>query len=241
MNVRKVLKKSDTIVGFRNDLWKFQRMFLPMFSSGTLKRYIESNQVRKLQIGAGPITLPGWLGTDLWPTKSIIFLDATKRFPIGDHTFDYIHSEHMIEHLSWVEGQFMLQECRRILKPGGTIRVGTPDLRVYSNLYDCMEGSFADRYIRWITDRFLQETPDYRAGFVINSIFFRWGHKFVYDGELLELALQKAGFVNIRRCAVGQSDDENLRGIERHGQIGNAEEEMNAFETMVFEGQCPAN
>src|ERR1051326_5853954 len=148
MNVRKVFRKSDTIVGFRNDLWKFQRMFLPMFSSGTLKRYIGSHQVRKLQIGAGPIALPGWLGTDLWPTKSIIFLDATKRFPIGDHTFDYIHSEHMIEHLSWVEGQFMLQECRRILKPGGTIRVGTPDLRVYSNLYDCMEGSFADRYIR---------------------------------------------------------------------------------------------
>jgi hypothetical protein len=61
----------------------------------------------------------------------------------------------------------------------------------------------------------------------------------VYDGDLLEMALGEAGFINMRRYEVGQSDDENLRGIEMHGQIGNYREDMNTFETMVFEAKRP--
>ena len=73
-----------------------------------------------------------------------------------------------------------------------------------------------------------------KASLVINNQFYNHGHQFLYDGELLELALQKAGFIKIRRCASGKSNDENLRGIESHGMnVGDLA--MATFETMVFE------
>lgn len=207
-----------------------------MSSRGIIRRYMASNQVRKLQIGAGPIALPGWLGTDFWPSTSVAFLDATKPFPMKDGTFNYIHSEHMIEHITWFEGLTMLRECFRVLKPGGTLRVATPDLQAITGLYGYEAGSIEEKYIRTTTDQYLQGIDRYRAGFVINSAFYRWGHKFVYDSELLGQALQECGFVYIKRYPPGESDDPNLRGIEMHGRIGNNQEDLNTFETMVFEG-----
>ena len=192
--------------------------------------------MKKLQIGAGLIALPGWLGTDLRPTSEhVAFLDATKPFPFDDNTFDYIHSEHMIEHIPWQEGCFMLHECYRVIKPGGKIRIATPNLKVFIDIYN-NEGKIAKRYIEWTTDHYLQGINVYRAAFIINSLFYRWNHKFVYDGELLEMAMRDAGFVNIKLHKVGESDDENFRGVEMHGRIGNYDEELNAFETMVYEG-----
>jgi predicted SAM-dependent methyltransferase len=239
MDIRKLLKSSEMILGLRNDLWKIQRLLQGRFSTNVLKKYIESHPVKKLQIGAGPIALPGWLGTDLWPTDTVASLDATKPFPIGDCTFDYIHTEHMIEHITWFEGLTMLRECWRILKPGGTIRIATPDLRVITGLYDYSEGSIAEKYIKTTTDQYLQGIPLYRAGFVINSAFYRWGHKFLYDDELLKIALQESGFVNLKRFIPGESDDYNLRGIEMHGRIGNNEQDLNKFETIVYEAKRP--
>ena len=238
-SIRNLLKKSDIILGIRSDYWKIQRMLWGKTSSKALDRYLKSSPVKKLQIGAGPIALPGWLGTDLRPTDTIAFLDATKPFPIESNTFDYIHCEHMIEHITWFDGLDMLRECRRILKPHGTIRIATPDLCVFANLYHSSKGSFAEEYMKFITDFYLQGVPDYRAGFVINSLFYRWGHKFVYDGELLEMALQMAGFLDIKRFEPGESDDPNLRNIEMHGKIGNYREDANEFETMVFEAKSP--
>ena len=59
----------------------------------------------------------------------------------------------------------------------------------------------------------------------------------MYDGDLLSIALQKAGFTNIRRCSFGKSDDVHFNGIESHGKkVGN--NEMASFESMVFEAEC---
>jgi predicted SAM-dependent methyltransferase len=49
--------------------------------------------------------------------------------------FDYVFSEHMIEHVSYAEGLLMLRECLRVLKPGGRIRIATPSLEVLLDLY----------------------------------------------------------------------------------------------------------
>jgi predicted SAM-dependent methyltransferase len=135
-------------------------------------------------------------------------------------------------------GRAMLQECHRVLKPGGTIRVATPDLAVLLGLYGEQRSPLADRYVRWIVDSFMPEIRIYSASFVINNAFRNWGHKFLYDAELLEMALRAAGFTGIRRCAYGESADANLRAMESHGRtIRN--QEMAAFETMVFEADRP--
>lgn len=204
-----------------------------------IEAYVASHPVRKLHLGAGPGSPPGWLSTDVTPVSDkVVRLDATAAFPIADATFDYVFSEHMIEHLSWHAGLAMLEECRRVLKPGGTIRVATPDMAMLLGLYGAQRTPLGDRYVRWIVDRFMPGIRTYSAAFVINNAFRNWGHQFLYDAELLGMALREAGFTGIRRCDYGSSADANLRGIESHGRnVG--DQEMAAFETMVFEADRP--
>ncbi len=201
--------------------------------------YVRRHAVRRLILGAGPCLRQGWLSTDLKPGSGRSVLDVTRPFPFAGETFESVYSEHLIEHLSWPEGIRMLEECRRILRPRGRIRIATPDLEVILGLYGRDRDPEASRYIRWITDRNLKDISVYKASFVINNAFRNYGHRFLYDGELLEMALTQSGFTDIQRREVGLSDDENFRGIESHGKIIGSPE-MAAFETMVFEATRPA-
>jgi predicted SAM-dependent methyltransferase len=58
----------------------------------------------------------------------IVVLPLSSPTPFASDTFDFIFSEHMIEHVSHDDGAKMLAECHRVLKPGGHIRITTPDL-----------------------------------------------------------------------------------------------------------------
>ncbi len=203
-----------------------------------IKQYLKSHQVRKLHIGAGSNILPGWLNTDRSSSlPRVLFLDAANPFPFRDATFDYIYSEHLIEHLTYKQGQLMLRECFRVLKPGGSIRTATPDLETLIGLYTPQKSSVQQRYIHWVVDKFYPEIGIYQESVVINSSFRNFGHQFLYDFALLRTALEKAGFVAITRYNVGESDDEVFRGIESHAAAG--DEEMNRFETMVVEARRP--
>ncbi len=104
------------------------------FSEATIS-YFELHVVRKLQLGTGTNILDGWFNTDISPRAGVFFLDSTKPFPFVDATFHYIFSEHHIEHLSYAQGFFTLQECYRVLLPGGKIRIATLNLEVLLNLY----------------------------------------------------------------------------------------------------------
>ncbi|MDH5378012.1 MAG: methyltransferase domain-containing protein [Gammaproteobacteria bacterium] len=238
MGVKQLLKQSDTVVGFARDFRKVSILLTKKLARDRLIRnYLNSNSVRKLQIGAGPTTLPGWLSTDISPSNdNSIFLDATKTFPFENESFDYVFSEHMIEHVPWDSGLFMLKECKRVLKPGGRIRIATPDLKVLIGLYIEEGGALAEKYVEWITRNYLDNVTEIKASFVINNAFRNWGHQFLYDHELLELALNSAGFINIQKMSPGISNDANFQGIEFHGNNVN-ESEMASFETMVLEAE----
>ncbi|CAL1241874.1 class I SAM-dependent methyltransferase [Candidatus Methylocalor cossyra] len=245
MNTLQMLRPSATVKGFMQNLRKLSEVTAELARRKAIEKYLAAHEIKKLHLGAGLSTIPTWLATDLMPSSDeIIFLDATKRFPFPDGTFDYVFSEHMIEHLPWHKGLFMLKECRRVLKPGGTLRVATPDLEILLGLYKRDEAPLHAEYIRWITDLFIlpyipfKDERAYRSSIVINNAFRNWGHQFLYDGELLSTTMQEAGFINIRRVAYGQSEDEHLRGLESHGSImGN--DKLVSFETMIFEATRP--
>jgi predicted SAM-dependent methyltransferase len=200
------------------------------------KAYLATHQIRKLEIGARVASLDGWLSTDIDPVSDdTVYLDATKPLPFDSGTFDYIYSEHMIEHVSWQNGQAMLRECHRVMKPGGVVRIATPDMAMILALYAPDLSAEQKNYVEWMVTKELPEANTHKAAFVINNAFRNWGHQFIYDGNLLTLALEGAGFVNIRRCAYGESLEEHLRQIERHGKhVG--DEKIARFESMIFEG-----
>ncbi len=180
-----------------------------------------------------------WFNTDIAPSSPcVFFLDSTKRFPFDDAVFHYIFSEHHIEHLTYAEGLCTLRECYRVLKPDGKIRIATPSLEVLIGLYTSAPIDPQKRYTEFITDAFLPEIRVYNPVFVINNAFRNWGHRFLYDRAILHDAMKEVGFVDIAPAVPGESNEEQLRGVERHGQfIGN--EELSRFETMVLEARRP--
>lgn len=236
---RRLQKRNRVSRFLRLGILKCLRVSRFLCRSRAIQSYVNSQQVRKLQIGAGPNTLEGWLNTDkLLTSRGVIYLDATKPLCFENCTFDYVFSEHQIEHLTYKEGFSMLRECYRVLKPGGKIRIATPDLETLIGLHTPDKSELQQRYIKWIIDTFLPQVGVYRESFVINNAFRNWWHQFIYDRATLQSAMEEVGFVDITRYASGESDDEVLRGIESHGKAA-GNEDMNRFETMVLEAKRP--
>lgn len=201
-----------------------------------IKQYIKSYNVRKLQLGSGENVAEGWLNTDLLPLDTrIIFLDITVRFPFEDNVFDYIFSEHLIEHISYDKGYLMLQECYRVLKPGGIIRIATPDLLFLIELFRKDKMQKQKDYIQWMIDTYNSPNNIYSETFVINNLFHNWGHQFIYDFDVLKKTLENIGFISVIKSTVGDSDHDILRELERHGTI--VPDEFNRLETMVIEAK----
>ena len=82
-----------------------------------LAGYFAQNSVPKLHIGCANHVIDGWLNTD-YDTKlpADMHLDVKQRFPFQNETFNYIFTEHVIEHLSYGDGVKMLSELFRVLK-----------------------------------------------------------------------------------------------------------------------------
>ncbi len=182
-----------------------------------VERYLAEHATRKLHIGCGDNLLGGWLNSD-FPARSnaVLSLDATETFPFQEGTFDYVFSEHMIEHVPHAKGAAMLAECHRVLKGNGKIRISTPDLRFLVELYICGDrrSELQERYIKWATDSFVRGAPYYDPVFVINNFVRDWGHLFIYDEKTLRASLERAGFTGIVRRDLNQSPEAALRGLE---------------------------
>jgi predicted SAM-dependent methyltransferase len=193
---------------------------------------------RGLTLGAGHHPPAGWLATDLDPrvAPGVIFLDATRPFPFPDASFDRIHSEHMIEHVPLAGGRAMLAEAHRVLRPGGRLRLATPDLaRLAALVATPGADPVGAPYVQWIAATFRAEPIEPRAVDVLNHAMRAWGHIFLYDEATLRDELVRAGFGDVTRHAVNASDDPDLRGLETHADtVGGAGHV--AWETMVLEG-----
>lgn len=200
-----------------------------------IRRYLRSHEVRKLHLGGGG--LPGWLNSDIFPAHwRIVRLDATRPFPLPTASFSFVFSEHMIEHIPVAGARRMLAESHRVLRPGGRIRIATPDFARVVQLYG--NTALTDKnYLCWsIAHNHL--ASDLPADVVvINSLFHDHDHQFLYDEAALTALLAAAGFVDIVRYGPGESDCPELRGIEMHHQVIGTE--PNRFETLVLEARKP--
>jgi predicted SAM-dependent methyltransferase len=220
----KMLKAMKTIVrespldGLARPLYR-RLLLLPRKTVGSdkkiIKEYLAHHEIKKLQLGCGPNIFEGWLNSDYFPRLGdAICLDTTNTYPFEDETFDYIFSEHMIEHVPYAKGQVMLKECLRVLKDGGKIRISTPDLAFLISLYQTDKSDLKE-FIRWSTKEFVDDAPFCEDTFVINYFLRGWGHMFIYDEKILHFSLESAGFQEITKCALNQSEDVVLRNLER--------------------------
>lgn len=219
-----------------------KRFFFRLQARQKGKSYLRTHSVAKLQVGCGRFPLQGWLNGDNFScyheyTKNKIYLDACKRFPFPNNSFDYIFSEHLIEHLPYQQAQKFLEESHRVLRPGGKIRVATPNLDFLISLYDYQRSEVEESYLAWANASFSHSVKKAHPTFVINNFFYSWGHSFIFCPETLSELIRQSGFASIQFYPVGQSDDAHLSNLEQHGK--EMPEEYNILETMCIEATKP--
>jgi len=175
--------------------------------------YRQTRNRLKLHIGASNHCLDGWFNTDLNPSEGVGYLDATKTFPYPDKCFDFVYAEHMIEHIPYEDATRMIKECLRVLKPGGVLRVVTPDLDSILSTTHTPLDPIASVYLQWMTKTFLTHVPECSPTYVINAMFRMWGHQFIYDLDSLSSLLSAAGFINITQCSIDESSHSDLKNL----------------------------
>ncbi len=71
---------------------------------------------------------PGWINSDIKEGQDVLTCDIRQGFPLESNSIDYAVSIHALPELHYAEQLGALGELRRVLKPGGTLRLGLPDL-----------------------------------------------------------------------------------------------------------------
>jgi len=203
-----------------------------------IRQHLSSNGPKKLHLGCGNNILPGWLNTDRKISDQVAYVDLTERFPLENDTFDYVFNEHAIEHIPYPQGVGMLREALRVLRPGGRIRVVTPDFAFLNALYSPEKSALQKAYIAWTNEQSLGgSAPPYAEMHVINNFVRNWGHQFIYDRKSLTHALETAGFTAITKYELNESDDPVCRGLENESRMPPG---FLRLESIVLEAAKPA-
>jgi predicted SAM-dependent methyltransferase len=190
----------------------------------------------KLHIGCGWNVLPGWINCDFRPRRSdVIPVDVTKGLPFPDGIVDYVFHEHVIEHLNRADGLKLLQECFRVLRPGGKIRVTAPDLDFLWKLTH-KPTELTRRYVKETMANLFPNEDTAHPVLIVNNFFKSFGHEFIYDFDFLSQTMERVGFAELRPGAVGTSEDPNLDDLEN---VGRMPEGFLELESMVVEAQRP--
>jgi SAM-dependent methyltransferase len=122
--------------------------------------------------------------------------DLTNGIPFEDGVADFIYSSHFIEHLYREDAKHLLNDCYRVLKNNGVLRISVPDLEYALKLY------FSGNKQRMLQNYFFVEDS--------GSHYAR--HKYMYDFEMLSAILGEIGFHDIQRCGFqkGATPDINI-------------------------------
>ncbi len=101
-----------------------------------MKHVPTGSAVKRLNIGCGNQTHSQWVNLDLVATRpEVVRCDIRRGLPFPAESVDVVYHSHVLEHLSKDNGRQFVQECHRVLRPQGVIRVVAPDLEEIAREY----------------------------------------------------------------------------------------------------------
>ncbi len=84
---------------------------------------------KRLNLGCGIDYKEGWINVDLDKSvKADLYFDVRKKFPLKDSQYSYILVQDLLEHLTKKDGRRFLEECWRVLTPGGKMETRVPNV-----------------------------------------------------------------------------------------------------------------
>jgi SAM-dependent methyltransferase len=192
----------------------------------------------RVQYGAGWLAAPGWLNFDSSPSlwlerlpvigklikinkdrfpEDILFGDIVKGLPVAPGSVASIYASHVLEHLSYDDFWRALTNTYEALEPGGVFRLIVPDLEGRAHRYlERVKTGHTDAASRFLEESFLgQKTQAHSLTQRIRKLWGHSDHLWMWDEPSMTEALRKTGFVDIRRCQLGDAGDACFAAVER--------------------------
>jgi 2-polyprenyl-3-methyl-5-hydroxy-6-metoxy-1,4-benzoquinol methylase len=113
--------------------------------------------------------------------------DVAEGIPYENSKFDVVHSSELIEHLK--DTKFFLEECYRVLKPGGRLIISTPNLHYWRNIVEWFKGN----------QFFFVDYHDAQEGHM----------RYFCPKTLYDLSIS-VGFINITTMTIGDWGSKNI-------------------------------
>jgi predicted SAM-dependent methyltransferase len=160
-------------------------------------RVAPADGIRRLNWGCGGHPEPGWINSDILEHPDIqVVCDIRDGLPLENDSIDYIVSIHALPELPYPDLVPALRELRRVLKPGGALRLALPDLDRAIAAYRNGE-----------RDYFLIPDDEVRsiAGKLIVQIIWYGHSRTLFTRDFIEELLLKAGFSEVTHCAHQQT------------------------------------
>lgn len=169
---------------------------------------VSGSTAYRVHLGCGDHRIDGWFNVDIVRSPQVdLQANLSRPFPFRDDSVDLIHSEDLIEHLELQAGRHLLAECFRVLRPGGVMRLLTPDLRLLVRRV----------YLHPRADHLAWCQAQLRVGTPCEALNMhcRMGgeHRFIYDFPYLRDTLVSLGF-RVRRVSWNRSHCPGLRYLD---------------------------
>lgn len=121
-------------------------------------------QFLNLACGATFVDTPQWLNLDYLPlSPAVRQADLLGRLPVADACLKLVYCSHFVEHVPRTHVLDLLQECHRVLEPGGLLRLVVPDLQEMCSRYlqarNAGEHELANAVVLEILDQCVRKRP----------------------------------------------------------------------------------
>ena len=151
--------------------------------------------MRRLNWGCGDHVAEGWINADKQEARHVdLAHDIRDGLPLADDSIDYAVSIHALQELTYHEVVPALAELRRVLKPGGVLRLGLPDLRRAIRAY--LLGK--EEYFK--VDK--EEVHSDGGRFIVHALWYGYSRT-LFTADFAEELLCRAGFSDVVECPHG--------------------------------------
>ena len=165
----------------------------------------------RVELGAGATARDGWIPTDIsWRAR--LTLDATRAWPFPPGSVSHVYGDNVIEHVTLDGARNLLRHAATAMRPGGRIRLVTPDAERCAEAY-LARGESAQALLE--AHRGAGVRAEHRID-ILRAVFIEYEHDrgYAWDFDALSAELAAAGFVAIERVELEHSADPALRGLE---------------------------